>query len=154
MNLQDLYEKHYKDIENFKSLKSKVWDRLIADQEAMIEGLGSVENMHSEYPEAMKQAKDGFKQEWDIPNGTRYKNMVLQHEEKIKAITDFLPNKDRENAKAYDNPVEVKQRSFLDKLASNQVLKEEAEKTNDISPQMDSKKTYEQNKDDMDLEID
>jgi hypothetical protein len=153
MNLQDLYEKHQKDIDSFTALKDKVWQKIIGKYEGISLSFEN-EVLPKEYAEEMAKEKDDFNNTWSIPNGVRYKNIILQHEQQIKAITDFLPKKEQEKLNVHDNPIEIRQRSFMDKLASNKVLQEEQEKANDVEPNINSKSKYEQNKNDMDLEID
>jgi hypothetical protein len=154
MNLQDLYEKHQKDIDGYTALKDKVWQKIIDKYEGIALSFEN-EVLPKEYAEEMAKEKDDFNNIWSIPNGTKYKNIILQHEQQLDAVNDFIqPTKGQDKTIINDNVVDAKQRSFMDKLASSKVLREEQEKANDIEPNINSKSKYEQNKDDMDLEID
>jgi len=154
MNLQDLYEKHQKDIDGFNALKDKVWKKIIDKYEGIASSFEN-EVLPKEYTDEMEKEKDDFNHTWSIPNGTKYKNLLIQHNQQLEAVNDFIqPTHGQDKTIINDNVVEIKQRSFMEKLASSKVLREEQEKTNDIEPDINSKSKYEQNKDDMDLEID
>ena len=154
MNLQDLYNKHHTDIENFKILKTKVWEELLEKHKWLTENFGK-DNIPEDYSKNMENEKLDYHSTWGIPDGAKYKNIVQQHKEQISAVTDFLnPIHDQAKAHISDNIVEKKQRSFMDKLTGSRVLQEEQEKSKDNIPEINKGKDYQQNKDDMDLEID
>lgn len=143
MDLAQLYKNHDQQKENYNNLRDKTWQEMKQRHENLIAAFQSKENLPDGYSQQIDKEVDAFNSEWSIPNGTKYKDMILQHEEQIKAVTQDL-----EPANDQQKPIQYK--GFMDNLASSKILEEEAEQDKDISVG----KRFTKNKDDMDLEID
>lgn len=143
MDLVQLYKTHNQEKEGYNNLRDKTWQEMKQRHENLIAAFQSKENLPEGYAQQMDKEVVAFNSEWSIPDGTKYKDMILRHEEQIKAITqDLKPTNDQQKTNHY--------KSFMENLASSKIFEEEAEQDKDISVD----KRFTKNKDDMDLEID
>lgn len=142
MDLEKIYEKHDHEKERFNALRDKVWADMKERHNNIIAAFQTKENMPEGYAEKMEKEIEGFQGDWSVPNGKYYRNMILQHEQQIDEITrSFEPANNISQSKDYTS-------SFIDKLASSKEFDKEAQRDEG----MDKLKSFEKNKEDMDLD--
>ncbi|WP_406825449.1 hypothetical protein [Pedobacter sp. KACC 23697] len=138
MSLDKLYEKHDQQKKSYHELRDKTWSDMKQRHLNITAAFQSRDNLPEGYVEQMDQEVDTFNHEWSIPDGVKYKTLLLKQEEEITnaAGNVQLGNDDKEIDLAVDN------------LASSKILREDKDQDFDLKNQ------FSKNRDDMDLEID
>lgn len=144
MDLAQIYFKQDQDKDLYNSLRDKSWAEMKLRHENLISAFQTKENLPKGYAENFDKEVSDFNREWSIPDGARYKAMVMEHQQQIKAVVSKL-----EPANDKSNEVEQgKEKGFINRLSGTKILEQEEKEL----PSKDVSRLYQKNKDDFSLD--
>ena len=103
MDLADLFKKQQQDLESFKTIRDNAWKEMKERHDNIIAAFGSIENLTDEYQTRITSDISNYHKEWAVETGTRYKDIIAQHEKQRRAITGNKPEPKPQNKPKADN---------------------------------------------------
>jgi len=96
MDLSELYEKHDQQKKSYHELRDKSWSDMKQRHLNITAAFQSRDNLPEGYVTQMDQEVDTFNHEWSIPDGVKYKTLLLKQEQEIADLTgNFQPKNDQ-----------------------------------------------------------
>ena len=118
MDLMDAYEKQQQDIERFKALRDKVWEKVLADNEKLAAAFGGKEHLNDDALKLYNSRINTFNAEWSMEGGSRYNDLLDQHEKQLKATTSRNDTAGRSNTEQSDPRKEKSENTTKEKFTN------------------------------------
>lgn len=109
MSLVDLYKKQQQDLDGFGALRDKVWADMKERHTFITASYGGAEQLPKDVKAQFSKDVDNYSLEWSTEGGTRYQDVLAQHEKQREAITGV-----KSEAKPKDQP-KAQSDTFSDK---------------------------------------
>jgi hypothetical protein len=133
MDLMDFYERQQQDFERFKVLRDKAWQQILVDNENLAAAYGGKENLSPDAAKSYHERINNFNAEWSMDGGSKYKDLLDQHDKQLRQITG---NHDKDGRPGKENGVPRKEKS---ENTTKERFQNQSESMTDKDQQTDSR---------------
>ncbi len=111
MDLADLFKKHHEELKNFATLRDNIWAEMKERHNNLISAFGNFGNLPDYQQNQINREILNYHEEWALETGTRFKDIIAQHEKQRNNITGNKPEPkpQKEQPKAQNDNLSDKQ---------------------------------------------